>query len=103
MMVSSTKKDIRYELTKAEIDGLSDLYYREEDKDLPIRDVADVQLDNGKVMSDSYRRLRQQFVGARLVRASGRKGFFVCVGCDGCRQSQVYDRNTEEVFVVNSG
>ena len=42
MMVSSTKKDIGYELGETEIDGLSDLYFPQEDKDSPVRDVADV-------------------------------------------------------------
>jgi hypothetical protein len=38
MMVSSTKKDIGYELSEAEIDGLSDLYFPQEDKDSPVRE-----------------------------------------------------------------
>jgi len=103
MMVSSTKKDIGYELRETEIDGLSDLYFPQEDKDSPVRDVADVLLENGKITPEAYERLRQQSVGTWLVRASGRKGFFTGAGCDDCCVTEVYGRNAEEVFVENAG
>jgi hypothetical protein len=104
MMVSSTKKDIGYELREAEIEGLSGLYFAEEDKDSTVRDVADVLLvENGKIRPDAYERLRQQTGGTSLVRSSGRKGFFIGAGCDDWCVTEVYGRNAEEVFVENAG
>jgi len=64
MMVSSAKKDVGYELRDPDINGLSDLYFPEEDKDSHVRDVADVLLEMGKITPETYERLRQQSGGA---------------------------------------
>lgn len=81
MMVSSTKKDMGYELRETEIDGLSDLYFPQEDKDSPVRDVADVLLENG------IKKMEQGLTTIEEV----------------LRVTEVYGRNEEEVFVENAG
>jgi type IV pilus assembly protein PilB len=64
MMVTSTKKETEYELRDTDIDGLSDLYFPEEDKDSHVRDVADVLLETGKITPEKYESVRQQACGA---------------------------------------
>ena len=48
MIVSNAKNDVGCGLIDADIDGLSDLYFPQEDKGSHVRDVADVLLETGK-------------------------------------------------------
>ncbi|MDH4239368.1 MAG: hypothetical protein OEW48_07380 [Phycisphaerae bacterium] len=61
MIVSNAMNDVGCGLIDTDIDGLSDLYFpQEEDKDSHVRDVADVLLETGKITSETYERLRRK-------------------------------------------
>ena len=60
MIVSNAKNDVGCGLIDTDIDGLSDLYFPQEDKDSRVRDVADVLLEIGKIEPETYERLRRK-------------------------------------------
>ncbi|HIJ54211.1 MAG TPA: Flp pilus assembly complex ATPase component TadA, partial [Planctomycetes bacterium] len=70
MMVSSVKKDTRYELRDTDISGLSDLYFPKEDEESHVRDVADVLLEMEKITPETYERLRKQSSARTVETAS---------------------------------
>ncbi|MHC4653868.1 MAG: GspE/PulE/PilB domain-containing protein, partial [Planctomycetota bacterium] len=64
MIVSNAKNDVGCGLIDTDIDGLSDLYFPQEDKDSHVRDVADVLLEIGKITPETYEQLRRKSANA---------------------------------------
>ncbi|MHC4095006.1 MAG: GspE/PulE/PilB domain-containing protein, partial [Planctomycetota bacterium] len=60
MMISSVKNDVGCGLEDTDINGLSDLYFPQEDKESHVRDVADVLLETGKITPETYEQLRRK-------------------------------------------